>query len=97
LEDIIEDQMAAAVDRYLDQLQADDAADCRNGYYRRHLLTELSDIELNVPDPALQPTEVIRAYARRMRAIDRVILAASCSACRPGKWARRCWRCLVAW
>jgi transposase-like protein len=49
LEEIIEDQMAAAVDRYLDQLQADDAADRRNGYYRRHLLTELGDIELNVP------------------------------------------------
>jgi transposase-like protein len=49
LEEIIEDQMAAAVDCYLDELQADDAADRRNGYYRRHLLTELSDIELNVP------------------------------------------------
>ncbi len=76
LEEIIEDQMAAAVDRYLDQLQADDAADRRNGYYRRHLLTELGDIELNVPRTRrYSPTEVIRAYARRTRAIDRVILA----------------------
>jgi transposase-like protein len=49
LEEIIEDQMAAAVDRYLDRLEADDAADRRNGYYRRHLLTELGDIELSVP------------------------------------------------
>jgi hypothetical protein len=31
--EIIEDQMAAAVDRYLDQLEADDGADRRNGYY----------------------------------------------------------------
>ena len=31
------------------QLEADDAADRRNGYYQRHLLTELGDIELNVP------------------------------------------------
>jgi hypothetical protein len=58
--EIIETQMAAAVDRYLDQLEADDAADRRNGYYRRHLLTELGDIELNVPPTRrYSPTEVI--------------------------------------
>jgi putative transposase len=76
LEEIIEDQMAAAVDRYLDRLDADDAADRRNGYYRRHLLTELGDIELHVPRTRrYSPVEVIRAYARRTREVDRVILA----------------------
>jgi putative transposase len=76
LEEIIEDQMAAAIDRYLEQLGTDDAADRRNGYYRRHLLTELGDIELNVPRTRrYSPVEVIRAYARRTREIDRVILA----------------------
>jgi transposase-like protein len=76
LEEIIEDQMAAAVDRYLDQLEAEGSADRRNGYYPRHLLTELGDIELNVPRTRrYSPTEVIRAYARRTREIDRVILA----------------------
>jgi transposase-like protein len=76
LEEIIEGQMAAAVDRHLDQLDADDVADRRNGYYRRHLLTELGDIELQVPRTRhYSPTEVIRAYARRTREIDRVILA----------------------
>ena len=76
LEEIIEDQMAVTVDRYLDQLEAEDAADRRNGYYRRHLLTELGDIELEVPRTRrYSPTEVIRAYARRTREIDRVILA----------------------
>lgn len=76
LAEIIEDQMATAVDRHLDQLTADDAADRRNGYYRRHLLTELGDIELNVPRTRrYSPVEVIRAYARRTREIDRVILA----------------------
>jgi putative transposase len=73
---IIEDQMAAAVDRHLDRLEADDVADRRNGYYRRHLLTELGDIELNVPRTRrFSPVEVLRAYARRTREIDRVILA----------------------
>ena len=76
LEEIIEDQMAAAVERYLDRLEADDAADRRNGYYRRHLLTELGDIELAVPRTRrYSPVEVIGAYARRTREIDRVILA----------------------
>ena len=73
---IIEDQMAAAVDRHLDQIEADDAVDRRNGYYRRHLLTELGDIELAVPRTRHYiPTEVVRAYARRTGEIDRVILA----------------------
>jgi transposase-like protein len=59
LAEIIEDQMSAAVDRYLDKLQADDAADRRNGHYRRHLLTELGDIELDVPPTRrYSPTEV---------------------------------------
>lgn len=76
LAEIIEDQMAAAVDRYLDQLEADDPADRRNGCYRRHLLTELGDIELSVPRTRhYSPVAVIRAYARRTREIDRVILA----------------------
>jgi transposase-like protein len=76
LEEIIEGQMAAAIDRYLDQLEADAAADRRNGYYRRHLLTELGDIELSVPRTRrYSPVEIIRAYARRTREIDRVILA----------------------
>jgi transposase-like protein len=76
LEAIIEAQMAAAVERYLEQLEADDAPDRRNGYYSRHLLTELGDIELQVPRTRrYSPVEVIRAYARRTREIDRVILA----------------------
>lgn len=76
LEKIIEAQMAAAVERYLQRLEADDVADRRNGYYRRHLLTELGDIELAVPRTRrYSPVEVIRAYARRTREIDRVILA----------------------
>lgn len=68
--------MAAAVERYLDQLDGDETADRRNGHYRRHLLTTLGDIELCVPRTRrFSPTAVIRAYARRAAEIDRVILA----------------------
>jgi transposase-like protein len=76
LAEIIELEMARAVDLHLEQLDADDEADRRNGYYRRHLLTELGDIELNVPRTRrYSPTEVVRAYARRTQEIDRVILS----------------------
>ena len=73
---IIEEQMAAAVDRYLAELDADDEPDRRNGHYKRHLLTTLGDIELCVPRTRrYSPTGVLRAYARREAEIDRVILA----------------------
>jgi putative transposase len=76
LAEVIEDQMAMAVDRYLDQLEAGDGPDRRNGHYPRHLLTTLGDIELRVPRTRrYSPTGVLRAYARREAEIDRVILA----------------------
>ena len=68
--------MAAAVNRHLEGLEAGDAADRRNGYYPRRLMTELGDIELSVPRTRRYcPTEVVRAYARRSPEIDRTILA----------------------
>jgi putative transposase len=76
LAQVIEEQMAAAVERYLEQLDVEETADRRNGNYRRHLLTTLGDIELCVPRTRrFSPTAVIRAYARREAEIDRVILA----------------------
>ena len=51
--EIIEDEMAQAVDRYLDQLSLEDGPDRCNGYYPRHLLTTLGDIELAVPRTGL--------------------------------------------
>ena len=76
LAEVIEEQMAALVDRYFDQIDADAAPDRRNGHYKRHLLTTLGDIELCVPRTRrFSPVALIRAYARREAEIDRVILA----------------------
>ena len=76
LAEIIEGRMAEAVDVWLDDLGIDDRADRRNGSYRRHLLTELGDIELSVPRTRrYSPAGVLRAYARRSAEIDRMILA----------------------
>ena len=87
LAQIIEDQMAAAVDRHLDQIEADDAADRRNGYYRRHLLTELGDIDSRVPlNPPLQPdrgcSRLCAAHERDRSGHPRRL---RCSACRPAR------------
>lgn len=76
LAEIIEEQMAAAVDRYLNQFGCEDVPDRRNGYYKRHLLTTLGDIELCVPHTrCYSQMGVLRAYTRREAEIDRVMLA----------------------
>ena len=65
--------MIEAVD---DWLVGSATCDCRNGFYRRHLLTELGDIKLSVPRNRLFcQTGVLKSYARRAPGIDRVILA----------------------
>jgi hypothetical protein len=46
---ILQGQMRQAVDGHLDGMASLDEADRRNGCYRRHLLTQLGDIELAVP------------------------------------------------
>lgn len=73
---ILQGEMAQAIDAHLDRMASLDDADRRNGSYRRHLLTELGDIELAVPRTRrFAPIAVIRAYARRAAQVDRMILA----------------------
>jgi len=73
---IVQGQMAQAVDEHLDRMATLDEADRRNGFYARHLLTELGDIELAVPRTRrFAPITVVRAYARRPEQVDRMILS----------------------
>jgi putative transposase len=73
---ILQGQMGRAIDEHLERMAALDEADRRNGSYRRHLLTELGDIELAVPRTRrFAPIAVLRAYARRPEQVDRMILA----------------------
>jgi putative transposase len=77
LVEIVEERMGEAVDRWLEGLGCDDAPDRRNGFYHRHLLTELGAIEIAVPRTRrFSPCAILRAYARRAPEVDRVILAA---------------------
>ena len=73
---ILEDRMGQDRDRYLEEVARRGGADRRNGRYIRHLLTELGDIELEVPRTRrYSAVKVVRAYARRVGHIDRSILA----------------------
>ncbi len=73
---ILEGQMRGHIDTYLEELDISAEADRRNGSYSRHLLTELGDIELQVPRTRhYSGLKVVRAYARRAQHIDRMILA----------------------
>jgi putative transposase len=80
---IVEGQMRDRVSWYLEQMGRlagsgllARGVDRRNGSFSRHLVTELGDIELHVPRTRrFSPLSVIRAYARRARSVDQLILA----------------------
>lgn len=77
LKQILEGQMKNAVDAYLEHLSAQEIADRRNGSYRRHLLTELGDIQLQVPRTrTFNPIRILQRFARRVAHVERMILMA---------------------
>jgi putative transposase len=76
LAELLEGRMGQLIDAHLERLSELGQADRRNGCYRRHLLTELGDIELAVPRTrTFSALKVVRAYARRAKDVDRMILA----------------------
>ena len=73
---LLEGRMAETIDRHLERIAEGGPADRRNGCDRRWLLTELGAIELAVPRTRRFSTlKVVQAYARRVRDVDRMILA----------------------
>jgi len=76
LKEFLEGQMKSRIDWHLNQLGRLDSHDRRNGFYYRRLLTEVGDLQLQVPRTRhYNPLQVVRAYARRAAHIDRMILA----------------------
>jgi putative transposase len=72
---VLEERMHGLVGNRITELRAIGARDRHNGAYWRELLTSLGAIELAIPrSRTYSPTGVIRAYARRERWVDRVIL-----------------------
>ncbi len=73
----IEQLMQHKTARYLEEQLAAGVQDRRNGYYRRHLLTSMGDVELAVPRTRhWSAVTVLDAYARRTPDVDRCIMAA---------------------
>jgi transposase-like protein len=76
LAELLEGRMAETIDRHLERMAELGTADRRNGAYPRWLLTELGMIELHVPRTrTFSALKVVRAYARRAKDVDRMILA----------------------
>ena len=74
--ELLRGRMDQLIDEHLERMAELGQADRRNGCYRRHLLTELGDIELHVPRTrTFSALKVVRAYARRAKDVDRMILA----------------------
>jgi transposase-like protein len=74
--ELLRGRMDQLIDEHLERMAALGQADRRNGCYRRHLLTEIGDIELHVPRTrTFSALRVVRAYARRAKDVDRMILA----------------------
>jgi putative transposase len=83
LKELVQKQLEQEMAEYLGVSRyehAVDRPDYRNGYYVRHLLTEMGDLELLVPRRRKGgfPTKLFKRYARRCRSIDRVLLACFC-------------------
>jgi putative transposase len=73
---ILEDRMRDRIDRHLEGMALRDEEDRRNGYFGRHLLTELGDVPLCVPRTRkISGVGVIQAYSRRAIQVDRMILS----------------------
>ena len=73
---VLDQHMRGRQKEYLERVTLLGGADRRNGYYRRHLLTVLGDIELSVPRTrTFSARSVVTAYARREHHVDRLILA----------------------
>lgn len=73
---VLEDRMHGLLGNRIAELAANGIQDRRNGSYRRWLLTGLGAIELCVPrSRTVSGIVVLRRYARRESAVDRVILA----------------------
>ena len=76
LAEVLEGRMDQLIDAHLERMAELGHADRRNGCYTRWLLTELGAIELAVPRTrTFSALKVVRAYARRAKDVDRMILA----------------------
>jgi putative transposase len=77
LKEILEHRLHNRVDEYLEQIRSQGLSDRRNGYFSRHLLTELGNLELSIPRTrTFSPVALLKTYARRLFPVERLIMLA---------------------
>lgn len=77
LKEVLELRMHNLVDEHLMQVAFKGIPDRRNGYYGRHLLSELGNLELQVPRTrTFSPMALLKRFARRMLPVERLIMLA---------------------
>lgn len=77
LKEALEETMGDWISRYLGELESRDIYDRRNGYFSRHFLTGLGDIELEIPrSRTASAVSILGKYKRRPEEINRAILEA---------------------
>jgi transposase-like protein len=75
LKEALEDRMHNSIDAYLSQVRERGLVDRRNGAYSRHLLTEVGDLELQIPRTrTTSAISVLKRFARRVFPVERMIL-----------------------
>ena len=75
LKEALEDRMHNSIDAYLSQVRERGLVDRRNGAYSRHLLTEVGNLELQIPRTrTTSAISVLKRFARRVFPVERMIL-----------------------
>ena len=75
LKEALEDRMHNSIDAYLSQVRERGLVDRRNGTYSRHLLTEVGNLELQIPRTrTTSAISVLKRFARRVFPVERMIL-----------------------
>jgi len=81
LKELLEERMDEELGQYLgrarhERREQGDVEDYRNGFYLRHLLTEIGDLILEIPRSRKGfLSRVLEAYQRRSRTVDQLIMA----------------------
>ena len=81
LKEVLEERMDEELERYLgrgkyERKKEGDAEDYRNGFYLRHLLTEIGDLILRIRRTRKGfESKVLEAYQRRSCSVDQLIMA----------------------
>jgi putative transposase len=75
LKEILETRMHNRIDAHISQVRHQGISDRRNGSYPRHLLTEIGDLELQIPRTrTASAISVLKRFARRVLPVERMIM-----------------------